>query len=105
MLVLYRRQLARVVGVRVRSASKASSGHRIQRLGQVGSSLQNDLLGKPLWISRVSRHQFAQPAEPVINRRLVEGWKLVIYQLSIIRFMIDESGAVDLIQVFFIFWI
>ena len=73
-LVLDRRQLARVVRVRVRSATEASSRHRIQRLGKIGGSLQNDLLWQTFWISRVPRDQFAQSAEPVINRGLVEGW-------------------------------
>ena len=99
-LVLDRRQLARVVRVRVRSATEASSRHRIQRLGKIGGSLQNDLLWQTFWISRVPRDQFAQSAEPVINRGLVEGWNCSFSycQLFLYRLMIDLNAVFGIIM-------
>ena len=74
-LVLDRGQLRRVVGVRVRSTSETSSRHRVQRLSKVSSSLEHHLLGKTFRVAGVSRHQLAQPAEPVVDWRLVESCK------------------------------
>ena len=42
-LVLYSGQLARVVGVAVGAAAEATSGHRVQGLGEVSGALQHDL--------------------------------------------------------------
>ena len=74
-LVLDRGQLRRVVGVRVRSTSETSSRHRVQRLSKVSSSLEHHLLGKTFRVAGVSWHQLAQPAEPVVDWRLVESCK------------------------------
>ena len=47
----------------------------VERLRQVGGSLQDDLLRQLLGVPGVSRHQLAQPLEPVVYRGLRQGWK------------------------------
>ena len=70
-------QLAGVVAVGgggvARTAQTSRARHGVQRLGEIGGALQHHLLRQPLGVAGVARHQLRQPAEPVVDRRLVEG--------------------------------
>ena len=43
------------------------SRHGVERLGEVGGALQDDLLGKLLGVTGVARHQFAQAVEAEVD--------------------------------------
>ena len=71
----YGRQLTGVVGVTVRSPRQScSSWHCVQSLGQVGSSLEDHLLGQSLGVPGVAGNQLGQPGEPVVYARLLQSW-------------------------------
>ena len=70
----YCRKLTGVVGVGVWPRSEAGApGHRVQSLGEVGGPLEDNLLGQPLGIPGVARHQLGQAAESVVYTRLLQG--------------------------------
>ena len=74
-VVTYSRQLAGVVAVGVWAAAepRRAARHRVQSLGQVRGPLEDNLLGQPLGVPGVARHQLGQPAESVVYTRLLQG--------------------------------
>ena len=74
-VVTYSRKLAGVVAVGVWASSepRRAARHRVQSLGQVRGPLEDNLLGQPLGIPGVARHQLGQTAESVIYTRLLQG--------------------------------
>ena len=73
--ITYSRQLASVVAVGVWAAAepRRAARHRVQSLGQVRGPLEDNLLGQPLGVPGVARHQLGQAAESVVYTRLLQG--------------------------------